>query len=79
MESQPEVIFKIRKWDMESQEVKVIDVTLDQMVKEPIGLNMADVGVILLNQVRVRMGLAPINEQEVAGNMVEAGDLNVKG
>jgi hypothetical protein len=70
MQSQDEVIYRVRKWDMESQKVQIINVTLDQMVKEPTGLNMSDVGVILLNQVRGRMGLAPINEQ-VAGALDE--------
>jgi hypothetical protein len=70
MQSQDEVIYRVRKWDMESQQVQIINVTLDQMVKEPTGLNMSDVGVILLNQVRGRMGLAPINEQ-VAGALDE--------
>lgn len=66
MESQPEVIFKVRKWNMQDQKVEITDVTLDQMVREPTGLNMSDVGVILLNQVRGRMGLAPIDEKLVS-------------
>jgi hypothetical protein len=66
MENQPEIKYKVRKWNMEDQTTEIVYLTLDQMVREPISLNMSDVGVILLNQVRGRMGLAPLNEQAVS-------------
>jgi hypothetical protein len=71
MQIEAEVVYKIRRWDMDSQKVVIAEVTLDQMIKEPTGLNMSDVGVVLLNQVRGRMGLAPLNEQLVSGNQDE--------
>lgn len=63
--------FKVRKYNYEYKTISVVDLTIDEMVKDPYNLNMADVGTILLNQRRLWEGLEPMPEDAVADSIVD--------
>lgn len=63
--------FKVRKYNPEYQTISVVELTIDEMIKDPYSLNFADVGTHLVNLLRAWEGLEPIPENSVAGNITE--------
>lgn len=52
--------FKVRKWEMDFESFSVKELTMEEIIKDPYHLNMADIGFILLNERRAWEGLESI-------------------
>ena len=51
--------YKIRKWDPKTYAFKVVEVTIEEMVRNvQEGYNMGDIGLALLNVERDKLGLS---------------------
>lgn len=59
--------YEVRRYDAHTGIVAIVNMDLDQMVKNPIGLNMIDVGIALLNDKRISLGLPELPKESIAG------------
>ncbi len=64
-------MYKVRIYDAATDKIAVHEVTLGDIIYYPIGYNMADVGLILLNRLRQEEGLDPIPTSSIADNIEE--------
>jgi hypothetical protein len=62
-------VFEVRAWSPERQEEFIVKMSLDEIARTPTLLNMADVGIIFLNEYRKAIGLTPMNPALVKGSI----------
>jgi hypothetical protein len=59
-------LFEVRAWNRDTGQEFIVQMSLEDICSNPTPLNMADVGIILLNEYRKIMGLQPIDPSSVA-------------
>ena len=58
--------FKVRKYDSETMAFSEVEMTSKEIVENPYGLHMNDIGLALLNDARQGAGLDPVGEKSVS-------------
>jgi hypothetical protein len=70
------ILYKVRIYNASTGKEIVTSMTLEDIISDPFGVNMADVGLILLNKERILKNLEPIPESYVSGSIE---DLRIRG
>lgn len=60
---------RVRMYDPSEEKEIIVFTDIPYVVENPIGFNMIDVGIMLLNEKRVSQGLKPIAPETVAGSL----------
>lgn len=67
--SNDQTYVRVRSWNPETDTITEVNRTLEEIVENPVHLNMADIGLFLLNRERESRGLEALPLEAVAGRV----------